>query len=93
MGQDIINQLIGRANRNGDVYFNTENILAVIAYFVVGWVISSIIVNMLISRKQEKLVSLTPTLKAFEYVMGSGTEYIIHKGTTLASAVADGQGA
>jgi len=79
MLQDFLCQLTGRANRDGTVYFNTENILATIAYFVLGWVMASIIMNIILKKHGAELLSIKPNLKAFENLVGTGSEYVVHE--------------
>jgi len=43
MGNDFLCGLTGKANRNGNCYFNTENVLAICAFFTLGWLIATAI--------------------------------------------------
>jgi len=73
MLQDIVLQLTGRAKRDGAVYVNTENIIAVAAYLALGWIISSIIASSIVKAKTgDRFASFLPApIKGVKYLVAA----------------------
>jgi len=73
--QDFVDGLMGKANRNDQHYFNTENVLAIAAYFSLGWLLSALIGNFI--TKNVKVSLFAKPIGAIKFLITAGGEGVV----------------